>query len=92
MQACYDLGLTHLIEASKDTVTLADKSRVPVGRISTTLNIGNVPYKSTFLVLPEIDGYGMMVGTKFLQSNQLMGKVMKLMQDTLGAENVSRGN
>ena len=92
LKACWDLGITDKIVNGTETVTLADKSKVTVGRVTTTLNIGDVPYHSTFLVLPEIDGYGMMVGTKFLQSNQLMGKVMTLMQDTLGADNVAQGN
>ena len=92
MQACYNLGITHLIKPGNATVTLADKSKVSVGRVTTTLNVGTVPYHSTFLVLPEIDEYDMMIGTKFLQANQMMGKIRKLMQDTLGAENVFSGN
>ena len=92
LQACYDLGITHLVQNEIEDIILADGSSACVGKVKTTLNIGDVPYTSTFLVMDKVDGYGMMVGTKFLQSNQLMGKVMKLMQDTLGADNVAQGN
>ena len=92
LQACYDLGITHLIENRTDQVTLADGSTACVGKLTTTLNIGDVPYKSTFLVMDKIDGYGMMVGTQFMHSKDLMENMFKLMQHSLGYNNVELGN
>ena len=73
-------------------MTLADGSTTCVGKLSTTLNIGDVPYKSTFLVMDKIDGYGMMVGTQFLNSRDLMEKMFCIFQESLGHDNMQRGN
>jgi len=43
-------------------------------------------------VLEKIDGFDVMIGTKFMQSASLMTKVVDLMKDNLGAENVERTN
>ena len=92
LQACYDLGIINQVNGSSENVTLADGSTACVGSVTSTLNIGNVPYTSTFLVMDKIDGYGMMVGTKFMQSKNLMEKVFSIFQETLGHNNVERGN
>ena len=92
LQACYDLGLTHLIEKDVEKVTLADGTTATVRKLTTTLNIGAVPYTSTFLVMDSIDGYGMMVGTQFLQSKDMLNEIQKVFEDTLGRDNVGRGN
>ena len=92
LQACYDLGITHLIDNRKENVTLADGSEACVGKLTTTLNIGDVPYTSTFLVMDKIDGYGMMVGTQFMQSKDLMEEMFKMFENSLGRGNIGRGN
>ena len=92
LQACYDLGIINQVNGSSENVTLANGSTACVGNITTTLNIGNVPYNSTFLVMDKIDGYGMMVGTKFMQSKDLMDKMFSMFQESLGHNNVERGN
>ena len=92
LQACYDLGITHLVQNDIEDIILADGSSACVGKVTTTLNIGNVPYTSNFLVMDRVDGYGMMVGTKFMQSRDLMEKMMTIFQESLGYNNVQRGN
>ena len=63
-----------------------------VGSVKATLHVGNVPYTNTFPVLNKIADFDVMIGTRFMQSADLMTKVVDLMKDNLGAENVERTN
>ena len=92
-QACFDLGIANKIEKCDETVKIADSSTVqPIGKVQATLHIGDVEYTNTFLVMPSIDGYSMMIGTRFLHSNQLMSKVYGIMEGALGQDNLAKGN
>jgi len=93
MQACKDLGIADKIEECTARISVADDRDVVVaGKVRAKINIGNVTYENEFLVLDEINDYGMMIGTRFMQSENLMSKIYDLMQSKLGAENVKRGN
>ena len=92
-QACWDLGIADQIEKCDASVKVADSRSIrPIGKVKTTIHVGDVPYTNTFLVMNEIDGYGMVIGTRFLRSSQLMNKVYGIMQGALGPDNVAKGN
>ena len=91
LDACKKLH--HNIKPSTSTAPSVEGRPIEViGSIHTTLLIGKVSYESTFQVLRHIEDYDMMIGTRFLQSNDLMPKVVSLMRDALGFEHVKLGN
>jgi len=93
LDACKKLGIDSDIERKPSLATGVDGHNLSVvGAVKATVHVGNVPYTSTFPVLEKIDGFDVMIGTKFMQSASLMTKVVDLMKDNLGAENVERTN
>jgi len=93
MAACRKLGISHLIKPTKSSAKGVDDRKLPVvGEVDALLNIGNIAYKNTFQVLKNISGYDMMIGTRFMNSNSLMENIFKATENSLGQENVERGN
>ena len=94
LDACRKLGIAHLINRKvRSTARGVDNRDLGVvGEVSTTLHIGNIPYKHSFQVLKDISGYDMMIGTRFMLSNDLMDTIYGATQDALGKDNVYRGN
>jgi len=93
LAACQELGSDGDIQPPKSIATGVDGHNLNVvGTVSTTLHVGNVPYTNTFPVLKNIADFDVMIGTRFMQSTNLMSKVFDLMQDNLGAEHVERTN
>ena len=92
--ACNRLGITHLINRNVRSTArgVDDRDLGVVGEVKATLYIGDVPYKSSFQVLKDISGYDMMIGTRFMLSNNLMETIYGAAQKTLGKNNVFRGN
>ena len=93
LDACKSLGIAHLIQSHTAPATGVDGHDLQViGSVIATLNIGNVRYTNSFPVLDKIDGFEVMIGTRFMQSANLMTKVVDLMKDTLGPDNVEKVN
>ena len=93
-QACKQLGITHLIDRSiRHSARGVDNRELGViGEVKATLHIGDVPYTSRFQVLERISGFDMMIGTKFMVSNNMMESIFGIAQKSLGKDNVQRGN
>ena len=94
LKACKMLGIENLINRSVRSKArgVDDRDLGVIGEVDVTLNVGDIPYKSKFQVLDVISGYDMMIGTRFMLSNNLMQKIFQAAQETLGKKNVSRGN
>ena len=93
LDACKELEIAHLIQKRSSPTTGVDgKALDVVGTVEATLNIGNVRYTNRFPVLNRMDGFDIMIGTRFLQSADVMTKVVDLMKDTIGSDNVTRTN
>ena len=92
--ACNRLGIKHLINRNVRSTArgVDDRDLGVIGEVKATLFIGDVPYTSSFQVLKDISGYDMMIGTRFMLSNNLMETIYGAAQKTLGKENVFRGN
>lgn len=93
-RACAKLGITHLIKPARSRATGVDNRPLPVvGEVEALLHIGNAPYKANFQVLKNVSGYDMMIGTRFMiNNNHMMDRILDTVTDTLGKENVWRGN
>ena len=94
LQACTKLGISHKINRNvRSSARGVDNRDLGViGEVNTTLHVGDIPYTQTFQVLKNISGYDMMIGTRFMLSNDLMSTIYGAAQETLGKNNVSRGN
>ena len=94
LNACRKLGIGHLIDRNVYSTAkgVDDRDLGVLGEVKATLHIGDVPYTSSFQVLSDISGYDMMIGTRFMLSNDLMETIFAAAQDKLGKENVIRGN
>ena len=93
LEACKKLGIADDIKRNESLATGVDGHNLKViGSVQATVHVGDVPYTSTFPVLDKIEGFDVMIGTKFMQSVNLMTKVVDLMKDNLGADNVERTN
>ena len=92
-KACTELGISHLIKPCRNTASVVDGAQVTItGTVYATVQIGNVPYTSEFSVIEHINGYDMMVGTKFMESSGLLNDIFSATQKKLGTENVTKGN
>ena len=93
LDACKQLGIANDIVPERSLATGVDGHNLNVvGSVKATFHVGNVPYTNTFPVLNKIADFDVMIGTRFMQSADLMTKVVDLMKDNLGAENVERTN
>ena len=93
LNACKHLGIENQIQPHHSLATGVDGHNLKVvGSVFATLNIGDVKYTNTFPVLEKIDSFDVMIGTRFMQSTDLMTKVVDLMKDSLGPNNVERVN
>ena len=94
LKACRALGIEHQINRNLRSKArgVDDRDLGVIGEVEVTLNVGDIPYKSKFQVLDVISGYDMMIGTRFMLSNDLMLRIFQAAQETLGKNNVSRGN
>jgi len=93
LDACKKLGIDSDIEHKPSLATGVDGHNLKViGSVDATIHVGKVLYTSSFPVQDKIDGFDVMIGTKFMQSQNLMAKVIDLMKENLGAENVERTN
>jgi len=93
LDACKKLGIAENIKRKDSLASGVDGHNLKViGSVKATVHVGDVPYTSTFPVLDKIEGFDVMIGTKFMQSVNLMTKVVDLMKDNLGCENVERTN
>ena len=88
------LGIENLINRNSRSKArgVDDRDLGVIGEVEATLNVGDIPYRSKFQVLDVISGYDMMIGTRFMLSNDLMHKIFEAAQQTLGKNNVTRGN
>ena len=92
-KACTELGISHLIKPCKNTASVVDGAQVTItGTVYATVQIGHVPYTAEFSVIEHINGYDMMVGTKFMESSGLLNDIFSATQKKLGSENVTKGN
>ena len=94
LKACRMLGIENLINKNSRSKArgVDDRDLGVIGEVEVTLNVGDIPYRSKFQVLDVISGYDMMIGTRFMLSNDLMHKIFEAAQQTLGKNNVTRGN
>ena len=94
LKACRMLGIEHFINKNSRSKArgVDDRDLGVIGEVEATLNVGDIPYRSKFQVLDVISGYDMMIGTRFMLSNDLMQRIFEAAQQTLGKNNVTRGN
>jgi len=93
LEACQKLGIDRDIKSESRLAAGVDgKPLKIIGTVDATVYVGKVPYTSTFPVLSNISGFDVMIGTKFLNSSHLMAKVVDLMKNNLGSENVEPTN
>ena len=93
LEACQKLGIQNQIKKVPSVATGVDGNNLTViGSVDASIQVGNIPYTNTFPVLNKIDQFDVMIGTRFMQSVDLMTKVVDLMKDNLGADNIERTN
>ena len=94
LSACTKLGISHMINRNIRSTArgVDDRDLGVIGEVKTTLHIGNIPYTHSFQVLKDISGYDMMIGTRFMLSNDLMETIYGATQAALGKDNVTQGN
>ena len=69
-----------------------DGSQIPVaGTTFATIKVGNVTYTANFQVVARIKGYGIILGSPFLNYINVMEPFMDMMTAQLGGSNVCRG-
>ena len=94
LAACRRLGIAHLINRNHKPSTYGvDGHNIgDIGTVRAKIFVGDIPYTASFTVLNHIHGFDIMIGTRFLLQSQLMDRIYNVVKDSVGPENLSRGN